>query len=87
MKLLEQIQKCYEKHANKTQMHVGFEVGQHIWLNIWDFKMPDRLAPFFIAKYEGPYEILHKPHLDVCTLKLSTNFVAHLTFHVSKLFV
>jgi hypothetical protein len=31
---LEQIQKCYEKHANKTQMHVEFDVGQHIWLNI-----------------------------------------------------
>jgi hypothetical protein len=46
--------------------------------------MPDGLAPHFIAKYVGPYEILHKSHFDVYTLKLSTNFVAHPTFHVSK---
>jgi uridine kinase len=26
-KLLEQVQKQYEKHANKTQRHVEFEVG------------------------------------------------------------
>jgi hypothetical protein len=57
---LEQVQKCYEKHANKTQMNVEFEVGQHIWLNIWDFKMLDGLTPCFNAKYAGFYEILHK---------------------------
>ncbi len=66
-------------------MHVEFNVGQHVWLNIWDFKMPNGLAPIFIAKYAGSYEILHKSHPDVYTLKLSTNFVAHLIFHVSKL--
>jgi uncharacterized C2H2 Zn-finger protein len=38
---LEQAQKHYEKHVNKTWRHVEFEVGQHVWLNIWDFKMPD----------------------------------------------
>ncbi len=70
-KLLEQAQKHYEKHVNKTQRHVEFEVGQHVWLNIWDFKMLDRLAPCFITKYVGLYGILHKPHPDdVYTLKL-----------------
>jgi hypothetical protein len=33
-KLLEQVQKQYEKHAKKTQRHVEFEVGQHVWMNI-----------------------------------------------------
>jgi hypothetical protein len=47
--------------------------------------MPDKLAPHFIAKYVGPYEILHKSHFDIYTLKLLINFVAHLTFHISKL--
>ncbi len=36
-KLLEQAQKQYEKHTNKTQRHVKLEVGQHVWLNIRDF--------------------------------------------------
>jgi hypothetical protein len=84
-KLLEHAQKWYEKHVNKTWKHVEFEVGQHMWLNIWDFKMPDGLAPHFIAKYMGTYEILHKLHLNMYTLELLVNFVAHPTFHVSKL--
>ncbi len=33
-KLLKWAQKQYEEHANKTQKHVEFEVGQHVWLNI-----------------------------------------------------
>ncbi len=61
-----------------------FEVGQHMWLNVWDFKMFDGLAPHFIVMYAKPYEILHKPHLDLYTLKLQINFVAHPTFHISK---
>ncbi len=43
------------------------------------------LAPHFIAKYARHYEILHKRHPDVYTLKLLANFVAHPTFHVLKL--
>jgi len=62
-----------------------FEVGQHVWLNIRDFKMPNGLASHFISKYVKPYEILHKLHPNLYTLKLLINFVAHLTFHVLKL--
>jgi hypothetical protein len=29
--LLEQVQKWYDKHANKTLKHMEFEVGQHMW--------------------------------------------------------
>jgi hypothetical protein len=47
--------------------------------------MPNGFAPCFIIKYAGPYEILHKSHLDVYTLKLPTNFVVHSIFHVLKL--
>jgi hypothetical protein len=56
-----------------------------VWLNIWNFKMPNHLAPHFIPKYAMLYKILHKPHPNVYTLKLLINFVAHLTFHISKL--
>jgi hypothetical protein len=64
---------------------VEFKVGQHVWLNIQDFKLPNGLAPHYIAKYARPYEILHESHINVYTLKLPINFVAHPTFHVSKL--
>jgi hypothetical protein len=47
--------------------------------------MPNGLASHFIAKYVGPYEILHKPHLDMYTLKLQSNFLAHPTLHILKL--
>ncbi len=56
-----------------------------MWLNIRDFKILDGLAAHTIAKYARPYDILHKPHLDVYTLKFLANFVAHPTFHISKL--
>jgi hypothetical protein len=32
-KLLEQVQKWYDKLANKTLKLVEFEVGQHMWPN------------------------------------------------------
>jgi len=62
-----------------------FEVGENVWLNIWDFKMPIGPALCFIVKYAKPYETLHKSNFDVYTLKLLTNFVAHLTFYIFKL--
>jgi hypothetical protein len=71
-KLLGHVQKCCEKHANKTWKHVEFEVEQHVWLNIWDFKMSNKLAPSFITKYMGFYETLHKPHYCNLSLGLMT---------------
>jgi hypothetical protein len=56
-----------------------------MWLNIQDFKMPNGLAPCFITKYVGLYEIVTKPQPNVYTLKLPTRFVVHLTFHSLKL--
>jgi hypothetical protein len=56
-----------------------------MWLNIWDFNMPKGLTPYFIAKYARFLKFLHKPHPDMYTLNLPTNFVAHPTFHVLKL--
>jgi len=56
---------------------VEFKVGQHMQLNIKNFKMFDKLALSFIAKYVGHYEFFYKSHHDVYTLKLSINFVAY----------
>jgi hypothetical protein len=83
-KFVEYAKKCYEKHAYKTQRHVEFKIGQHVWLNIYDLEMPDGLTLHFTTKCVGPYEILHKPHPNVYTLKLLINFVAHSTFHISN---
>jgi hypothetical protein len=43
--------------------------------------MLDGLAPHFIAKYVGPFEILHNLHPNVY-IKVATTFVAHPMFHV-----
>jgi hypothetical protein len=56
---------------------VEFKVGQHMQMNIRDFKMFDKLALHFIAKYVGPYEFFYKSHHDVYTLKFLINFVAY----------
>jgi hypothetical protein len=52
----------------------NFEVGEHVWLNIWDFKMPNGLALCFIVKYARPYETLHKLNFDVYILKFVDRF-------------
>ncbi len=48
-----------------------FEVGQHMWLNIRDFKMLDGLAPCFLTKYVGLYEIVAKLHFDVLNIEIA----------------
>jgi hypothetical protein len=65
--------------------HIEFEVGDLMWLNIKNFKIPKTLPNKFVPKYVGPFKIIHKPHPNVYILQLSTTLVAHLTFHVSKL--
>ncbi len=57
-----------------------FEVGQHVWLNIQDFKMPKGLAPHFNPKYARPYEILHKLHLIHFKVEDSTFCILKLNF-------
>jgi hypothetical protein len=58
----------YEKQANKLWRHINFKVGDLMWLNMKDFKMPKTLANRFIPKYVRPYKIIRKPHLDVYIL-------------------
>jgi hypothetical protein len=50
-----------------TGRHVEFEIGQHVWLNIQNFKMPNGLA-HFLAKIKGLYKILHLNHTPKCIL-------------------
>jgi hypothetical protein len=83
-KVLEEAQTRYEKLTNKSRRHIQFEVGDFVMLNIHNFKMPKALVACFIPKYIGSYKVTHKPHLNVYTL-LATTFIAHPTFHVSKL--
>lgn len=68
------------KHLNLHNLKLATHVTK-----IRDFKMPKRLAPNFITKYAGLYEVEAKSHLDVYTLKLPIRFITHSTFHVSKL--
>jgi hypothetical protein len=64
---------------------IEFEIGNLVWFNIWDFKLPNALTSHFIAKYVKPYKMFYMSNLDVYTLLLPTTFVAHPTFHLSKL--
>jgi hypothetical protein len=85
IKLLKNTQVNYEKQPKKSQKHIECEVGDLVWLNIKDFKMPKTLVNKFVLIYVGPYKIIRKPHFDVYILQLPMTLVAHLTFHMSKL--
>ncbi len=58
----------FEKQSNKLQIHIEFEVGDLLLINIKDFKMFKTLTNRFIPKYVGPYKIICEPHHDVYTL-------------------
>jgi len=47
-KKLEKIEASYKKQENKIQMHIEFEVGNLVCLNIQDFKMLEAFANYFI---------------------------------------
>jgi hypothetical protein len=44
-------------------MHIEFEVGNLVCLNIQDFKMLEILTSYFIIC--EPYKMFYKPHLDL----------------------
>ncbi len=48
-----------------------------MWLKIWDLDMLKGLC-----NQARPYEVMVKPNLDVYTLKLPKNFMAHDTLHM-----
>ncbi len=47
-KNLEKTQVSYKKQENNIQMHIGFDVGNLVCLNIQDFKMLEALVSYFI---------------------------------------
>ncbi len=47
-KNLEKTQVNYKKQENKIQMHIEFEVGNLVCLNIQDSKMLEALTNYFI---------------------------------------
>ncbi len=84
-KHLEKTQASYDKQVNKAQKHATLEVGNLVWLNIQNFKMFEAFTCHLIMKYVGPYKMFYKFHSNVYILLLPTMFMAHPTFHVSKL--
>jgi hypothetical protein len=78
------VQASYEKQANKSWRHIKFKMGDLMWLNIKDFKMPETLANRLVPEYTSIYKVIHKPHLDVYILQLPITLVVHPTFHVSN---
>jgi hypothetical protein len=45
----------------------NLRLGQHMWLNIKNFKMLDGPTPYFTTKYARPCEIVVKLDLNVYT--------------------
>ncbi len=54
IKFLEKAHASYDKQASKLQRHIEFKVGDLMWLNIKNFKMPETLVNRFVPKYTGP---------------------------------
>ncbi len=83
---LEKAHKRYKDFADKSRREVKFEVGDEVWLNIKNFRLPEGLSHNkFMGPYAGPFKVLEKKLSDTYKLELPKNLRVHPTFHVSFL--
>ncbi len=82
---LEKAHKRYKDFADKSRREVKFQVGDKVWLNIKNFRLPKGLSHKFMAPYAGPFKVLQKKLSDTYKLELPENLRVHPTFHVSFL--
>jgi hypothetical protein len=82
---LEKAHKRYKDFADKSRREVKFQVGNEVWLNIKNFRLPEGLSHKFMGPYAGPFKVLEKKLSDTYKLELPENLRVHPTFHVSFL--
>jgi hypothetical protein len=82
---LEKAHKRYKDFADKSRREVKFQVGDEVWLNIKNFRLPEGLSHKFLGPYAGPFKVLEKKLSDTYKLELPENLRVHPTFHVSFL--
>ncbi len=82
---LEKAHKRYKDFVDKSRREVKFQVGDEVWLNIKNFRLPEGLSHKFLGPYAGPFKVLEKKLSDTYKLELSENLKVHPTFHVSFL--
>ncbi len=61
---LEKAHKRYKDFADKSQREVKFPVGDEVWLNIKNFRLPEGLSHKFMGPYVGPFKVLEKKLSD-----------------------
>ncbi len=77
--------KRYKDFADKSRREVKFQVGDEVWLNIKNFRLPEGLSHKFMGPYASPFKVLEKKFSDTHKLDLLENLRVHPTFHVSLL--
>jgi hypothetical protein len=82
---LEKAHKRYKDFADKSRREVKFQVGDEVWLNIKNFRLPEGLSHKFMGPYAGPFKVLEKKLSDTYKLELPENLRVHPTFHGSLL--
>ncbi len=82
---LDKAHKRYKDFADKSRREVKFQVGDEMWLNIKNFRLPEGLSHKFMGPYAGPFKVLEKKLSDTYKLELPKNLRVHPTFHESLL--
>ncbi len=70
---LEKAHKKYKDFADKSRREVKFQVGDEVWLNIKNFRLPEGLSHKFMGPYAGPFKVLEKKLSDTYKLELLEN--------------
>jgi hypothetical protein len=82
---LEKAHKRYKDFTDKSRREVKFQVGDEVWLNIKNFRLPEGLSHKFLGPYASPFKVLEKKLSNTYKLELPENLRVHPTFHVSFL--
>jgi len=65
---LEKAHKRFKDFADKSRREVKFQVGDEVWLNIKNFRLPKGLSHKFMGPYAGPFKVLEKKLSDTYKL-------------------
>jgi len=75
----------YDKHANKGQKMVKFELGVLVWIHLGKGKFPSKRKSKLMPRVDGPFQVVEKVNDNVCKVDLLGEYNVSTTFNAKDL--
>ena len=77
--------RMYEKHANKGQRKVLFELGDLVWVHLRKDRFPEQHKSMLQAQADGPFKVLRKINDNAYEIDLPSTYGVSTSFNVADL--